>query len=336
MKYYFSIILPIYNVENYLKRCLTSILNQSFTNYEIILVDDGSTDSSGKICDEYSKQYQFIKTIHKKNGGLSSARNEGLKKTSGKYIFMVDSDDWIEEDALKKLYECTKNQEIDIVKFDYIRQPENMKKSSILKEGLKDNKELKSIIPLILKQTGKINFSAWGHIYRKSFLEQKNLKFVSERIVGSEDYLFNLQAYCQAENLLVLADFLYDYDMREGSLTKRYRKNLFTQYKELHKEFKKCLVKCRMFDTIMKRALAYSYIEKLIGVCMQNECVLSDNHNWKMGIKNCKSMIKDESFREYISYYPFDEVGIKRKILIRSLDLHIVLPCMILLKRGIK
>lgn len=336
MQCYFSMILPVYNVEKYLKRCLTSILNQNFTEYEIILVDDGSTDLSGKICDEYSNQYPFIQTIHKENGGLSSARNEGLKRASGKYIFMIDSDDWIEDNALEKLYDYTKNQDIDIVKFDYIRQPENKKKTSILEEGLRRNEELKTIIPLVLKETGKVNFSAWGHIYRNSFLKQNDLRFVSERIIGSEDYLFNLQAYCQAKSLLVIPEFLYNYDMREGSLTKRYRKNIFMQYNILHDKFKECLIGCEMFDTTLKRALAYSYIEKLIGVCMQNECIMSDKHNWKDGVKNCKEMVRNNSFREYISYYPFSEVGIKRKILIKSLSLHIVLPCMILLKRGIK
>ena len=334
--YYFSIILPVYNVEKYLKRCMKSILNQKFTDYEIILVDDGSTDFSGKICDEYMSQYPFIQTIHKENGGLSSARNEGLKRATGKYIFMIDSDDWVEDNTLEKLYDYTKNKDIDIVKFNYIRQPENIKKASILQTGLKNKFEIKKIIPLVLKETGKVNFSAWGHVYKNSFLKQNNFKFISERTIGSEDYLFNLQAYCQAKSLLVIPEFLYNYDMREGSLTKRYRKNIFTQYNILHDKFKECLIGCEMFDTTLKRALAYSYIEKIIGVCMQNECILCDNHNLIDGIKNCKKMVRNNKFKEYILSYPFSEVGLKRKILIKSLNLNIVLPCMILLKRGIK
>lgn len=99
-----SVIIPIYNVEQYLDRCLASILNQTYTNIEIILVDDGSTDNSGKICDEYVKKDNRIKVIHKKNGGLSSARNAGLDIAIGKYIKFVDSDDWLELDAIQYLY----------------------------------------------------------------------------------------------------------------------------------------------------------------------------------------------------------------------------------------
>ena len=90
-----SIIVPVYNVENYLKECIDSILRQEFRDYEIILVDDGSKDDSGKICDEYGKKYSFISVIHKKNGGLSDARNFGLKIAKGEYILFIDSDDYI-------------------------------------------------------------------------------------------------------------------------------------------------------------------------------------------------------------------------------------------------
>ena len=91
-----SIIVPVYNVEMYLKRCVDSILKQDYDNMEIILVDDGSTDSSGVICDQYASNYKNVKVIHKKNGGLSDARNFGLDNCRGQYISFIDSDDWIE------------------------------------------------------------------------------------------------------------------------------------------------------------------------------------------------------------------------------------------------
>ena len=102
---FISVIIPVYNVEKYLRKSINSILEQSYKNYEIILIDDGSTDSSGLICDEYSKKHCFIKTFHKKNGGLSSARNYGIDKSSGNYICFLDSDDWYSDNAFEEFEE---------------------------------------------------------------------------------------------------------------------------------------------------------------------------------------------------------------------------------------
>ena len=110
-----SIIVPVYNVEKYIERCIKSILNQSFTNFELILVDDGSPDNCGKICDEYKKKDSRIKVIHKKNGGLSDARNAGLNIATGKYIGFVDSDDIIHPQMYEKLFNCINKYNSDIV-----------------------------------------------------------------------------------------------------------------------------------------------------------------------------------------------------------------------------
>ena len=110
-----SIIVPVYNVEKYLKRCIDSILNQSFTDFELILVDDGSTDNSGKIIDEYAIKDERIKVIHKENGGQGSARNRGLDIAKGNYIGFVDSDDWIHKDMYKCMYQIINEDSTDIV-----------------------------------------------------------------------------------------------------------------------------------------------------------------------------------------------------------------------------
>lgn len=123
-----SVIIPVYNVEKYLKRCIESVINQTIKDLEIILVDDGSTDSSGRICDEYAKKDKRIKVIHKENGGLSDARNAGLDIARGYYISFVDSDDYIDNNMIEKLYYgCTKNN-TDIAICDKILELENGKK----------------------------------------------------------------------------------------------------------------------------------------------------------------------------------------------------------------
>lgn len=109
-----SIIVPIYNVEPYLQKCVDSVLNQTFQNYELILVDDGSTDNSSKICDEYANKYDYITVIHQNNAGVSAARNTGLDSSKGEYIFFLDSDDWIERNALEKLISLIKKNNLDL------------------------------------------------------------------------------------------------------------------------------------------------------------------------------------------------------------------------------
>ena len=109
-----SIIVPIYNVEKYLKKCIDSIINQTYKNLEIILVDDGSPDNCGKICDEYAKKDNRIKVIHKENGGVSSARNVGVENATGEYIGFVDSDDYIEKDMYEVLINNLKKENADI------------------------------------------------------------------------------------------------------------------------------------------------------------------------------------------------------------------------------
>lgn len=109
-----SFIVPVYNVEKYLDTCITSIVDQKYKDYEIILVDDGSTDSSPKICDRYEHQHSFIKTIHKENGGLSDARNYGIKAAKGEYILFVDSDDYIAPDAVENIVNTLKSEKNDI------------------------------------------------------------------------------------------------------------------------------------------------------------------------------------------------------------------------------
>ena len=116
-----SIIVPVYNVESYLERCINSILNQTFKNFELILVDDGSTDKSGEICDSFAGYDKRIRVIHKKNGGLSSARNVGLDVSIGKYIGFVDSDDWIDEFMYEKLYRNMIKTKSDIVICNFSR-----------------------------------------------------------------------------------------------------------------------------------------------------------------------------------------------------------------------
>lgn len=123
---YFSVIVPVYNVQQYLEQCIESVLRQSYTNYEIILVDDGSTDGSTEICDRYVTNYPFVKVIHQENGGISAARNTGLDCATGKYVLFLDSDDFISSNALQSFYEVTAESGVEAVSaYNYVYTDEN-------------------------------------------------------------------------------------------------------------------------------------------------------------------------------------------------------------------
>lgn len=238
MKPLFSLILPCYNVEAYVARCVHSILVQDCKDYEIILVDDGARDGTPAICDQLAAAHACIRVIHKENGGLASARNAGLDVARGQYVWFIDSDDWINPGALEKLCQACQSGDPDIVKFDYLRVSTALKQvSGIIPAGRYAGEE--EIAPLrrnALCQAGKYSLSACFHVYRRKFLEEHELHFASERIVCSEDYLFNLQALMHVERMQVLHEALYSYELRPGSLTQTYKPDLPERYGELHRQ----------------------------------------------------------------------------------------------------
>lgn len=238
---YFSLILPCYNVGAYVERCVRSILSQSFGNYEIILMDDGSKDSTPEICDRMAAENTCIRVIHKQNGGLSSARNAGLEIARGQYVWFIDSDDWIEPDALDALHAACAEGTPDIVKFDYYRVAEGKQRViGLIPAGQYEGELLADIRRSAFCTAGRYTLSAWSHVYRRNFLLENSLAFVSERIVCSEDYLFNLQALMHVCCMHVIAQPLYNYELRPGSLTQTYKPDLAERYAELHRRLKAC------------------------------------------------------------------------------------------------
>lgn len=231
----FSLILPVYNVQAYLTRCIRSILAQAYTDDEIILVDDGATDGSPAICDEYAARYDFIRVIHKENGGLSSARNAGLAEAAGEYVWFVDSDDWIEPDALETLRAACESRP-DVVKFGYLRvDGQTTQVLPGVQPGTYETAEaLEALRREAFCAAGRYILSAWSHVYRRDFLLEHGLTFVSERRIGSEDYLFNLTALQHIQRMTVLDRALYSYELRGGSLTQQYKPDLFRRYTALY------------------------------------------------------------------------------------------------------
>ena len=211
-----SIIVPVYNVEKYLKRCIDSILNQSFTDFELILVDDGSTDNSGEIIDEYAIKDERIKVIHKENGGLSSARNVGIEYSKGNYIAFVDSDDYINKNMYKILYKnaIKYNAEISICNFEYVYENDDVdEEQDIISEKISVNNNIESLEKLYSSEN--IQFIvAWNKLYKKNLFEKIRYDYgkyhEDEFIIHKLLYKCNKSVYCY--------DKLYYYLQRNGSI----------------------------------------------------------------------------------------------------------------------
>lgn len=209
MKNLISVIVPVYNVEKYLKQCIESIINQTYKNLEIILVDDGSTDNSGSLCDDYAAKDTRIKVIHKENGGLSDARNAGLDICTGDFIGFVDSDDWLELNMYEVMLKNILVNNCDIVSCGHYVEYKNknykayfknkiIKKSDIVKDYYAEN---------------NVFYAPWMRLYKKYIW--KSLRFPKGKIY--EDVFVFLDSFLEAEKIVSISDCLYHYRQRKSS-----------------------------------------------------------------------------------------------------------------------
>lgn len=214
-----SVVIPVYNVAEYLVECIESVLKQTYTNLEIILVDDGSLDNSGKICDDYAKKDSRIVVIHKQNGGLSSARNAALEIIKGCYVVFVDSDDYIESTMIEVLYNKINqyNADISICAYRLTSKIDIFDSEPECREFLMTGKKL--IMAYINRDSNyTITHAVWNRLYKKELLE--GLKFCEGRV--HEDILFSTEVMLRIQKAIYVDKYLYNYrDNRPGSITGR-------------------------------------------------------------------------------------------------------------------
>lgn len=214
-----SLVVPVYNMEKYLSRCMNTLLFQTSNNYEIILVNDGSTDNSGSICDEYGKKYpNLIRVIHKENGGLSSARNAGICEARGKFVVFPDPDDWVEFDYVEQFLKLQKEVDADLVCTGYFVNYDDRQLSALSnqKKEIFNGKEAQRALLISPKMSG----FAWNKIYRLDIIKKHNLHFLDD--VGTTedlDFVYRHLKYC---NRIVFDpnQRTYHYYQREGAATR--------------------------------------------------------------------------------------------------------------------
>ena len=280
-----SIIVPVYNVENYLKECVDSILKQTYDNIEVIIVDDGSTDNSGKICDEYAKLDARVKVIHKKNGGLADARNTGLRYVTGNFVGFVDSDDFIEKDMYDFLYKKIKEFNADIAvcsSYDYYGDFGKHNKIDNIKIEC-DNKKAYEIM-VTPKYFG---CGVWNKLYKRKIIE--GIEFPYGRING-EDFIWISKVLLNTNKVYYESIPKYYYRYRKDSLSRK--KELGMGLVESIKEFMDMI---ENNDNEMYKLTVNTYVL----ACFQiyNNCIKLKNNNEKKSwakeeIKKYKKMIQ--------------------------------------------
>lgn len=241
-----SIIVPVFKVEEYIEECVDSILEQSYGNFELILVDDGSPDNCGKICDDYIEKDNRVKVIHKTNGGLSDARNKGIDSAIGDYITFIDSDDYIHKDYLKLLFDTINRYNADIVQVGHTSIENNLSKNGNDRrkkpflEKIFNRKE--ALSDYLLYKT--IYANSWGKLYKTSLF--KNVRFPLNRL--TEDEYTTYRVIINANKIVCLSNSLYFYRKREGSIVRTYNERRFDVCNELAGQLKTNLEEANIYN----------------------------------------------------------------------------------------
>lgn len=222
-----SIVIPVYNVEKYLDRCVRSVVDQTYKNLEIILVDDGSPDGCPRLCDAWAGKDHRIKVVHKKNAGLGMARNTGIENAGGKYIFFFDSDDYVKTSIVEKCVVSAEKYHSDAVIYgrcDVYEDGRSVEKTlKIAKEVCTHRETLEELLPAMFTYDFGFGVSAWGKMFSLDTIRRENLRFVSEREIISEDAYFALEFFSNTAAVSVVNECLYFYYKRNDSLSRGFR-----------------------------------------------------------------------------------------------------------------
>ena len=297
MKQLFSIIVPVYNASKYLGECVDSIINQTYKNIEIILINDGSTDESGKICDQYSKKDKRVKVIHKKNEGVSIARETGVKIATGEYISCIDSDDWISEDFFNFFSTIIKNNTAEIVYCSYytVIEEKKIKHKQQIATGLYDKEKIiESIYPILIEnKTGKYFIPhLWAAVFKKELYQKYQVKNV--KIDIGEDNACNKCMIYHANSIYISDKALYYYRINPNSVTGGNRVYLWEGPLRIKKHFEKYInIKDYDFEEQLNRHITHCLIDVTISQFNKRE-------NYNQIKKNIIKNLNNESYLNVI------------------------------------
>ncbi len=299
-----SVIIPVYNVEKYLPKCLDSVVGQTYKNLEIICVNDGSPDNSDVILENYAKQDNRIKIINQKNKGLSGARNTGIAEATGEYIVFLDSDDWLDADAITQAVSVAEKNNCDVVMWGYTREfaDKSIEKKIFDGDRIFDNAESRNIHRRLAGLSGAelsnpentdALVTAWGKLYRADIIKENNIEFVDTKIIGTEDLLFNMYVFgFVRSSAFINKPFNHYRKDNETSLTRSYKAQLFAQWSELYSRIRTYIEKNNLGDDFGK-ALDNRICLSMIGLGL-NELCNTQSHGARIG--NLKKFLCSEQY----------------------------------------
>ena len=257
-----SIIVPVFNTEKYLEKCLDSISSQTYKEYEVILVDDGSSDASGEICDRCAKNDKRIKVIHKQNEGSTSARKEGIQKAEGDYIAFVDSDDWIESDFIEKLMNVMEANAADIVMTGCVKEIDGKQEVLFnISKGIYDKQELiEQVFPKMLYYGGFFEFGVqpymWNKLYKRQLLS-KFYEHIDTFIYDGEDAAVVFPYLLYSQKAVITDDIKYHYRIHSQSVTGTRKPEYYENVSRLYLYLKNQLKNTEYYDVMFPQLDAY-------------------------------------------------------------------------------
>ena len=317
-----SVVIPVYKVEEYLARCVDSVLSQTLQDLQIILVDDGSPDNCPQICDDYAKRDPRIQVIHKANGGLASARNAGMDIATGKWLFFLDSDDWLEPNGLESLLSIGEEHQVDFVRYRAIRSgwpgmeehaPVRVEPVRELRHGYYDRQQIMDEVYPRLIITPQLTMGAvvgaWGSLYNLDFLNRNHLRFYEE-VKFSEDLVFSARVVRAASSFyFVDTPGVYHYFYNPNSISKSFRTGRWDSCKGL----------IRTCEQDFSKDAEYDFSGQLH--CLRWFCImlaLNERRYLKTypeRVSYCREILQDPVIRETPLGFSYLNVSWKQKVI---------------------
>lgn len=317
-----SIIVPVYNVEKYLRQCLDSLLKQTYKNIEVVMIDDGSKDSSGQICDEYANKHENFCVIHKKNAGLGMARNTGLEYVHGEYITFLDSDDYLESSCIELLYRNLLKNNVDMCKGGFKRVVDSgliVSKREYKNELYKGDSARSRLLPRMIGSSpsrhDSVEMCVCGVIYKTALIKKYDLKFPSERELISEDLVFNIDYMQYANGACTIDNVGYNYRINLKSLSTSYRPDRFEASKYFYLEMKKKLGKLNYDKETLLRLDRMFFI--YLRMCIAQERPDVSKNEPRKSIEIIDRICRDMVVNEAIIHYPVGKLGMKQQVFLK-------------------
>lgn len=315
-----SVVVPVYNVETYLRRCVDSILAQTVEGLEVILIDDGSTDGSGEICDEYQRKDERIRVQHKPNGGLTSAWKAGVELSSGKYVGFVDSDDWIEPDMYERMLQLVLKYDADVavcgLVFDF-EDPKIPKREEISNLGREvyEREDLEALFPALIND-GRFFGRTWQSarvtkLFHKELI-RKNMIYCDDRVSLGEDMQITIPVLLDARRLCVVQDFYpYHYWINNKSITGQYDRGYMDKVKLLAERLSAISREKGVYD--FSDQIRNDYLSMTV-LAVKNEIYRNYKAGRRKVVANVRDICEDSQVREALRNHTMNRLSASVKL----------------------